>query len=138
MSFDDVPSRLEDILKATQEIQQFISGKSFDGYRHDTMLRLAIERCVEIVSEASRHIPADLKAGHPEVPWQNVADIGNILRRRLPSDRPALHVGGCDTLAQRRPTDAHAVRASAERLSQPPAQFGFRSMPTVRSTNCSV
>ena len=44
------------------------------------MLRLAIERCVEIVSEASRHIPSDMKAGHPEVPWQNVADIGNILR----------------------------------------------------------
>ena len=80
MPFDDVPSRLEDILKATQEMQNFVSGKSFDEYRSDTMLRFAIERCVEIISEASRHIPADLKAAHPEVPWQNVADIGNILR----------------------------------------------------------
>ena len=80
MPFEDVPSRLEDILKAMQEMQSFVSGKSFDDYRSDTMLRFAIERCVEIISEASRHIPADLKAAHPEVPWQNVADIGNILR----------------------------------------------------------
>ena len=80
MPFDDLASRLGDILKAIQEMQHFVSGKSFDDYRNDTMLRFAIERCIEIISEASRHIPAGMKAAHPEVPWQNVADIGNILR----------------------------------------------------------
>jgi uncharacterized protein with HEPN domain len=80
MPFEDIPSRLEDILDAIKDIEDFVSGKSFDDYRRDTMLRLAIERCVEIISEASRHVPADIKAKHPEVPWQNVADIGNVLR----------------------------------------------------------
>ena len=70
MPFEDILSRLEDILDAIEEIQIFISGKSFDEYRSDTMLRLALERCVEIVSEASPHIPAEMKANHPEVPWR--------------------------------------------------------------------
>jgi uncharacterized protein with HEPN domain len=52
------------------------------------MLRLAIERCVEIISEASRHLPPHMKAKHPEVPWQNVADIGNVLRHAYRSIDP--------------------------------------------------
>jgi uncharacterized protein with HEPN domain len=80
MPFRDIPSRLEDILDAITDVEAFVAGRSFDDYLADTMLRLATERCVEIISEASRHIPLDMKARHPEVPWQNVADIGNVLR----------------------------------------------------------
>ena len=35
---------------------------------------------MEIVSEASRHLPDELKARHAEIPWKNLAGIGNILR----------------------------------------------------------
>lgn len=80
MPFEDIPSRLEDILDVIRDVEAFVAGRSFDDYVGDTMLRLATERCVEIISEASRHIPPDMKARHPEVPWQNVADIGNVLR----------------------------------------------------------
>jgi uncharacterized protein with HEPN domain len=68
MPFEDLPSRLEDILDAIGDIQEFVKGRSFDDYSGDTMLRLAIERCVEIILEASRHIPPDMKAQHPQVP----------------------------------------------------------------------
>jgi uncharacterized protein with HEPN domain len=37
-------------------------------------------RGLEIVSEASRHLDAELKARHPEIPWPKVAGIGNVLR----------------------------------------------------------
>ena len=30
--------------------------------------------------EASRHLPPELKARHPHIPWQKVAGIGNVLR----------------------------------------------------------
>jgi len=40
----------------------------------------AIERGVEIISEASRRLPAEMKARHPEIPWPKVAGIGNVLR----------------------------------------------------------
>lgn len=40
----------------------------------------AIERCLEIVSEASRDFPDDLKSAHPEIEGQRMADAGNIDR----------------------------------------------------------
>ena len=46
----------------------------------EPMLRRAIERDVEIISEASRYIPEDLTAKHPIIPWRKVAGIGNVLR----------------------------------------------------------
>lgn len=42
--------------------------------------RRATERGIEIISEASRHVPDGLKAKHASVPWQEIAAIGNILR----------------------------------------------------------
>jgi uncharacterized protein with HEPN domain len=71
-------------------VQQFVAGKSFEDYRTNIMLRLAIERCIEIISEASRHIPAQMKAEHPSVPWQNVADIGNVLRHAYQTVDPQI------------------------------------------------
>jgi len=50
------------------------------GFAADRFRQLGIERCLEIISEASRHIPDDAKARHPEIPWRRVADIGNRIR----------------------------------------------------------
>jgi hypothetical protein len=43
MPFEDLPSRLEDILDAIEDIQAFVAGRSFDDYPRDTMLRLPID-----------------------------------------------------------------------------------------------
>jgi uncharacterized protein with HEPN domain len=59
--------------------------------RTDRFRQLGIERCLEIISEASRHIPTDLKAKHPHVPWRRVADIGNRIRH-------AYHAVDTDTI----------------------------------------
>jgi uncharacterized protein with HEPN domain len=48
------------------------------------MLRDAVERNIERISEASRHIPRSVKAKHPEIPWRKIAGIGNILRHAYP------------------------------------------------------
>ncbi|AZV22557.1 MULTISPECIES: HepT-like ribonuclease domain-containing protein [unclassified Mesorhizobium] len=46
----------------------------------DWLLRHGIERGIEIISEAARHIPDDLAALAPEIPWKQVRGIGNVLR----------------------------------------------------------
>jgi len=35
---------------------------------------------VEIISEASRSLPDDLKDRNPSIPWRKVAGIGNVIR----------------------------------------------------------
>lgn len=74
------PERLRQMLQAIDDIETLTAGRSVDDYLRDRFLRLPIERCLEIVSEASRHIPDALKATHPALPWRGIADFGNILR----------------------------------------------------------
>jgi uncharacterized protein with HEPN domain len=58
----------------------FIAGLSFDEFQSDRRTVYAVIRCLEIISEASRRLPADVKARHPEIPWTDVAGAGSIYR----------------------------------------------------------
>lgn len=46
----------------------------------DWLLRHGVQRGIEIISEACRRIPPDLQASQPQIPWADIAGIGNILR----------------------------------------------------------
>lgn len=71
---------IDDILEAIEGIEQAITAKTFDDYCQEWVLRHAIQRAIEIISEASRLIPDTVKATRPEIPWPQVSAIGNILR----------------------------------------------------------
>ena len=80
MPFADPRAGLEHMLEAIREIDGFASGRTFQDYLDHGWLRFATQRGIEIISEASRRIPADLKTKHTEIPWADLAGIGNILR----------------------------------------------------------
>ncbi|UWU69698.1 DUF86 domain-containing protein [Bradyrhizobium sp. NC92] len=40
----------------------------------------AVTRCLEIISEASRRLPEELKARHPAIAWRQMAAAGNVYR----------------------------------------------------------
>ena len=60
--------RLDDILRNIELALEFTAGKSFADYRSNQALQYAVERAIEIISEASRHIPEQIKDGHPTIP----------------------------------------------------------------------
>jgi uncharacterized protein with HEPN domain len=72
--------RLSDIIEAIERINGVLADVSLDAFENDWQLQWLVERGVAIISEASRHLPDDLKARNPEIPWQKVAGIGNVLR----------------------------------------------------------
>ena len=72
--------RLSHILEAINDIQQLLTGKTQEGVAQDRILRMAIERAFEIISEASRWIPDDVKASQHDIDWQAMAALGNRLR----------------------------------------------------------
>jgi uncharacterized protein with HEPN domain len=72
--------RLVDILEAIGRIRFILNDTPLEAFESDWESQWLIERGVEIVSEASRHLPPELKARHPEIPWQKIAGIGNVLR----------------------------------------------------------
>jgi uncharacterized protein with HEPN domain len=72
--------RLAHILEAINDIQTFLSGTNAAKLAADKFLRMAVERSFEIISEASRRIPDDVKAQQPEINWLGMADLGTRLR----------------------------------------------------------
>jgi uncharacterized protein with HEPN domain len=76
---------LEHIREAIELIERYAGGRQREDLDREPMLRQAIERNIEIISEASRRLPGAMKARHPEVPWREIAAIGNILRHEYPT-----------------------------------------------------
>jgi uncharacterized protein with HEPN domain len=72
--------RLAHILTAINDIRALLRDRSREDFEGDLMLRMAVERLFEIISEASRFIPDDLKAKEKDIAWQRMADLGNWLR----------------------------------------------------------
>ena len=60
--------------------RRFVGDISYDAFADDERTLYAVTRCLEIISEASRRLPDDLKARHPGVQWDQIAGAGNVYR----------------------------------------------------------
>lgn len=72
--------RLKDMKAAIEEIKRLLDPNSRNVLNTDPAVRAAFERFLEILSEASRHVPEELRQKHPQIPWRQVADLGNVIR----------------------------------------------------------
>ena len=72
--------RLTHILTAIEDIRLMLADRTLVEFASDRILMMAVERSFEIMSEASRYVPADLKEAEKEIDWQKLADLGNRLR----------------------------------------------------------
>ena len=59
---------------------EFVAGIGYEAFRDDTRTVYAVTRCLEIISEASRRLPDELKTRHPSIAWKDMAGAGNIYR----------------------------------------------------------
>jgi len=70
---------IADIIDATTDIRSFTGGMTFDDFVADKRSKLAIIRCLEIIGEAVKNLPEDLKRAHPEVDWRGAASMRDVL-----------------------------------------------------------
>jgi uncharacterized protein with HEPN domain len=72
--------RLLDILEAIAEIEKMLAGFGLEQFTTDRIRRLATERCLEVVCEAARRLPDDIKQDEQDIDWRKMNDFGNRLR----------------------------------------------------------
>jgi uncharacterized protein with HEPN domain len=75
-----VEDRLRDILEAIAEIEGMLADSSLELLTADKMRRMATERCLEVVCEATRRLTDDVKSEAPDIAWQKIIDFGDLLR----------------------------------------------------------
>lgn len=108
--------RLRDILDAILAIAEMTAGMGPEDYAKNRVIRDAVERNVERLSEASRHLPDNLKEQEASVPWREIAGIGNILRHAYDGVDNAIM---WDTLLRDLPILRGAVERLLKRVDDP-------------------
>lgn len=70
---------LKDILDAMESIEAFVQGMSQETFRADDKTASAVIRKFEIIGEAAKQIPDDIRQHHPQVPWHEMAGMRDRL-----------------------------------------------------------
>jgi uncharacterized protein with HEPN domain len=71
---------LFDIRDNARLAQQFAAGLTPEAFASDRRTFYAVTRCLEIISEASRRLPQEVRDRHPDLPWRAIRDVGNVYR----------------------------------------------------------
>ena len=70
---------LDHILECIGIVEGYIQDRSLDEFLKSVAFQDQVLRRLEIIGEASRNLPPELKARYPEVPWQRITAMRNIL-----------------------------------------------------------
>jgi len=71
--------RIDDIIEAINKIQQYTRGYDFDSWCKDEKTIDAVIRNIEIIGEASSHLPEEIQKQFEDIPWDTMKAIRNIL-----------------------------------------------------------
>lgn len=70
---------LRDMLENAEKARSFVKGMDYDDFRRDDKAVYAVIRALEIIGEAARQIPEDVRGAHPEIQWREIMGMRNKL-----------------------------------------------------------
>ena len=70
---------LQDILESIEHIQKFLDGVSEDEFYENVEKQDAVLRRLEIIGEAVKHLPEEIREDHPDIPWRQIAGMRDII-----------------------------------------------------------
>jgi uncharacterized protein with HEPN domain len=70
---------LQDILETIAYLDTFTDGVSLEEFEANPEKLFAVVKALEIVGEAVKKIPDDIRAQYPQIPWKDVAGMRDIL-----------------------------------------------------------
>lgn len=79
MSERNVKLFLKDILISIGKIQKYTIDKPYEKFIEDELLVDAVIRNLEIIGEAVKKIPMDVRKKHSDVEWRKIAGLRDIL-----------------------------------------------------------
>jgi uncharacterized protein with HEPN domain len=70
--------RITDIIDSIKKIQKYVEQVEFEDFQRDEKTIDAVIRNFIVIGEAARHIPGDISAKYPNIPWRVMGDMRNF------------------------------------------------------------
>ena len=70
---------LNDILRSINKVQNYSGDISFEEFKEKEMVQDAVLRNLEIIGEAVKNVPADIREDYPAIEWRKIAGLRDIL-----------------------------------------------------------
>ena len=69
----------KDMVDAMQNIEEYTEGFNFKGLKDNKLIRDAVIRNLEVIGEAAKNIPEEIRDKHPEIKWREIAGLRDRL-----------------------------------------------------------
>lgn len=70
---------VEDMIEAANKAADFVQGMSEAQFLADEKTQFAVVRALEIIGEAAKKVPSEVKAKHPDLPWKEISGMRDKL-----------------------------------------------------------
>ena len=64
----DISLYIKDVIENIGHIENFIKNMTYEDFSEDKKTSYAVIRCIEIIGEAVKNIPDDIRDKYPEIP----------------------------------------------------------------------
>jgi len=70
---------VQDILDPINDVENFIDGMEFEDSIKDKKTVYSVVRAIEIIGEAAKNVPEQVRKKYPEVPWKQMTGMRDKL-----------------------------------------------------------
>ena len=70
---------VQDMLDSTNDVENFIDGMEFEDFIKDKKTIYSVVRAIEIIGEAAKNVPEQVRKKYPDVPWKPIAGMRDKL-----------------------------------------------------------
>ncbi len=66
---------INDIVEYMERAEEHVRGVSRDEFLKDRKTGDAVIRCIEVIGEATKNIPEEIRNRYPDIPWRDMAGM---------------------------------------------------------------
>jgi len=117
VSHDEGSRRLEQVIDAMCRIEEDVAGISFEQFAGDRRRVDAVLWNLQVIGEAVRSVPEDLRERHPHLPWRLMRSLRNVIVHQYEQIRLDLVWEAVKTIPPLRADLQHILRAGEDETS---------------------